>query len=66
MCYAYTAHSQGWECVSVASIGWDGEREVSGELEQQGEKRRASVAGLQWPAWSSAGPAPKKPTHGAH
>lgn len=36
-------------------------RVVTGGLGQQGGRKTTSAAGLQWPAWSSAGPA--KHTH---
>lgn len=54
-------HSQDWVCVTVMGCLCD-VRVVTGEQEPPAGRRITSAAGLQWPAWSSAGPA----VHEAH
>lgn len=44
------AYLQGW---GYADDGWV----ATGEQGKWGGRRKASVAGWRWPAWSSAGPA---------
>lgn len=56
-------YSQDWECVSVVSVVHDDVWAVTLGLEQQVGRKIAFAAGLQWPAWSSAGPVPQKHIH---
>ena len=49
-------YSRDWVCGSIAASVCDAVKVVTWGLEQRGERRTTSAAGLQWLAWSSAGP----------